>query len=55
MKVDGVSFADGFIEKFKTEAAFLKEMAKDGYGHIFHGPKRIEQLKEVYKIHHSKK
>lgn len=55
MKIDNVDFADGFVEKFKTEKEFMEEMSGAGYSHVFYGPKRQERLKEAYALHHPKK
>jgi hypothetical protein len=57
MKVDGVDFAKGFVEKFKDEAAFLKEMDRPGYRvAVYEGhEKRTDKLKEVYQMHHPAK
>jgi hypothetical protein len=55
MKVDGVDFAKGFVEGFKSEKDFIAEMAKAGYAHIYQGAGRTEKLKEAYHIHHPKK
>ena len=54
MKMNEVDFAEGFVERFKTEKDFLEEMQDGGYSHIFHGPHRQEKLKEAYAAHHKK-
>lgn len=55
MKIDGVDFAKGFVEGFKTEKEFVSEMSQPGYVHIYAGPGRAEKIKEVYHLHHPKK
>lgn len=55
MKIDDVSFTEGFVESFKTEEEFLTEMNQPGYFHIYQGPNRQEKLKEAYALHNPKK
>ncbi len=51
LKHEGVAFNRGWIQKFKSEKDFLKEMDGEGYKHIYEGDSnRVNKLKEVYAL-----
>ncbi len=51
MKFEGIGFNEKWIQKFKNESDFLKEMNSEGQKHIFEGDTdRTKKLKELYAL-----